>query len=224
MTRAGRSTIAFVAVALLVVACSTTTNNPTTDTTTTTATIVPGTTTSSVGTRPGPAPGVSTQPVPLDTSFIHADAPDLDSRPPDGTPRPGATLPEVKVGSITSANAYFAEGPEQEFREFTNQDRAIVGAPLVARDQYLDDYARAHAQAMGQAGGIYHSNINVLLCCYWTVGENVGIGPTARAIQYAYEASFGHFANLTDATFSRMGIGVYIDEAGRMWTVSEFAG
>jgi uncharacterized protein YkwD len=210
-----RRLLAVTALLVAGAACTTkTTNNPP-------ATTTSSTTTSSVGTRPGPAPDATT-PAPADASSLQLNADDFSSRPPGGGPRLGATFPSV--GSTSSSAAYFGEGPEQEFREYTNQDRAIVGAPLVARDTYLDSYARAQAQAMGEAGGIYHSNIGVLLCCYWSVGENVGYGGSARQIQYAYEASYGHFRNLTNETFSRMGIGVYIDNAGRMWTASTFAG
>ena len=54
------------------------------------------------------------------------------------------------------------------------------------------------------------------------MGENVGIGPNVGAIHQAFLASPEHYRNLADPVFTHVGIGVFVDGAGRTWTAHEF--
>lgn len=111
---------------------------------------------------------------------------------------------------------------ETLFFDFTNRDRATVGAPPLVRDETLDAYARNHALAMAAGGKLFHSDIASLLTDWSTIGENVGYGPNAAKIQEAYEGSPSHYENLTNVMFTATGVGVYVDANDRVYTVSEF--
>ena len=86
----------------------------------------------------------------------------------------------------------------------------------------LSAYAAQHAATMAGANHLHHSDISVLLGSWSTVGENVGVGPSVGAIHAALLASPGHYRNLSDAGFTHVGIGVYVDGGGRTWTAHVF--
>ena len=150
------------------------------------------------------------------------EAPDVDQRPPEGGKRPGA---DTSVLSAIATEPFSAESAaaEIEFVNATNWARRVVGARELIRESSLDAYARDHAARMAANGKIYHSSIADLLGVFWFVGENVGDGPSVGSIQLAYYASPGHFRNLTHETFEYFGVGVFLDSAGRVWTVQEYA-
>jgi uncharacterized protein YkwD len=114
-------------------------------------------------------------------------------------------------------------GAEWSFLALTNQARAAVGVGPLTMDASLQAYARYHAQEMAASGGIYHSDISQLLGPWSTVGENVGVGPSVDAIQNALLASPGHYRNLSDGGFGYVGVGVFVDASGRVWTAHVFA-
>jgi uncharacterized protein YkwD len=165
------------------------------------------------------------QPGAVDVSSLAMKAPDFDARPASGGPRTASGDGETQVGgeTVSVAMSAAAASAEDEFLTLTNQRRQEIGVAAVTRDASLDNYARAHAAAMAGARAIYHSDITKLLAGWWIVGENVGVGPDAPAIEAAYVASPSHYRNLTNATFLYTGLGVYIDASGRIWTAQEFA-
>jgi uncharacterized protein YkwD len=157
----------------------------------------------------------------IDASSRALSAPQFRDHPTStvATPMPVVDGPEVQSTTTTDP----ARAVEVELLDLTNADRAVVGARSLTRDADLDDYARAHAATMMAQGSISHSRIETLLGAWWFVGENVGTGPAALAIQGAYRASPGHFRNLTHEDFTTIGVGVVLDAAGRIWTVQIFA-
>jgi uncharacterized protein YkwD len=56
----------------------------------------------------------------------------------------------------------------------------------------------------------------------WTkLAENVGVGANFREIQVQFMASDAHRANILDAAFRRVGIGV-VRQGGRAWVTQIF--
>jgi uncharacterized protein YkwD len=142
-------------------------------------------------------------------------------------PQPGSesappAAPEPVAEAAPAVDGTFDASAAASFLALTNQARAEVGVAPLQLDGSLSAYARNHAMAMAAAGHLYHSEIKSLLGPWSLVGENVGVGPTVNAIQNALLASPSHYQNLSDAAFSSMGIAVFIDSAGRMYTVHVF--
>lgn len=142
---------------------------------------------------------------------------------PEAAPEPSPPVaPAPVVEAAPAVDGTFDASAAASFLALTNQARAEVGVAPLQLDASLSAYARNHAMAMAAAGHIYHSQISSLLGPWSLVGENVGVGPTVNAIQNALLASPSHYQNLSDGAFSSMGIAVFIDSAGRMYTVHVF--
>src|SRR5262245_37173914 len=96
----------------------------------------------------------------------------------------------------------------------TNTVRATVGVPALSLDPALSSIARQWAAVMGQQNNISHNpnykaQIEAAGFSNWRkTGENVGMGPTVQAIQNALVNSPGHYANITDGSFQKVGIGI----------------
>jgi uncharacterized protein YkwD len=140
---------------------------------------------------------------------------------PVADPVPAPAGPQATASA--PAGTWFEGGAEWDFLALTNAERARIGAGALVRDASLDDYARAHAVQMLHAGRIHHSDIGTLLGGWWTVGENVGVGPTVQPIQDALLASPSHYENISHGDYRAMGVGVLADGTGRIWTVHVFA-
>lgn len=57
---------------------------------------------------------------------------------------------------------------------------------------------------------IYHNkNLATELPPFKAAGENVGMGPDCDSIHTTFMASAGHKANILDADYTQMGVGVY---------------
>jgi uncharacterized protein YkwD len=62
---------------------------------------------------------------------------------------------------------------------------------------------------MAERGTVYHNeNLGSEIPPYEYAGENVGMGPDCETIFAAFKASRGHYENILDADFERLGVGV----------------
>jgi uncharacterized protein YkwD len=163
------------------------------------------------------APSTTTT-APADTSTTEAPKPSRSAAPPASTSTTSAPQPPpptVKGG--------FSSDAESAFRSDINSYRASQGLSKLARDGSLDSYARSWAKRMAEKGGISHSNISSLLSPWTSVGENVGVGGSVGSIFDALVASSGHRANMLGG-FTHLGVGVWKDSSGVLWTAHVFAG
>jgi hypothetical protein len=78
---------------------------------------------------------------------------------------------------------------------------------------------------MADDGTIYHNKnlSNEVGGDWWALGENVGMGPTCKAIHDAFMASPGHKANILDLDYNQAGIGVEIKD-DTVYVTEVFAG
>ena len=77
---------------------------------------------------------------------------------------------------------------------------------------------------MSDTNSFQHSNISSLLGPWSTVGENIAYGWSVQSMHDALVASSGHYANLTSSSFTHVGIGVWIEDGGKIWTTHVFGG
>jgi uncharacterized protein YkwD len=181
--------------------------------TTTTAAPVPSTT---AAPPPAPAPEPEPQPEPEPEPEPAPRKVRVAAAPPARAPAETAPAPTPPIDSAAAA----------DFTGRTNALRASVGLGPLVRDGSLDGLAVEWAAELASSGQLRHSTIpkTVVGRPWSTVGENVGFGPNVATVHDALVKSAGHYANLTGAGFSRVGIGVAIDGNGRVWVVEVFAG
>lgn len=108
---------------------------------------------------------------------------------------------------------------ENRIFELVNKERQLNGAPVLVRNNYLDDLAKSHSKRMIEEDFFEHSNFNL--------GENIfynpihynveGCGSTLTSNQQSecivsgWISSPGHHANMIDYGYVSTGIGVACD-------------
>lgn len=145
------------------------------------------------------------------------------SAAPPTTNPPASTTTSTSTTTTTTAPAGgYSSSAEGDFASSINSYRSSNGHSSLSRDGSLDSYARSWAKRMADDGGIGHSNVGSLIPPWSSVGENVGTGSSVSAVFNALKASSGHSANML-GDFTHMGIGVYRDGSGQLWTAHVFA-
>jgi len=123
--------------------------------------------------------------------------------------------------------ALVACNPQAEDQDFgmINSLRSRNGVAQLGRSAELNAKARAQADRMASRGRIYHSsNLASGVSPGWRViGENVAVAGSIDEAQAALEQSSGHLANMLNAQFTEVGIGVTASK-GRVYVVQVFVG
>jgi hypothetical protein len=118
----------------------------------------------------------------------------------------------VSASPMISAPAAHADSwsDAMAFVGAINGVRASRGVAPLAVDVRLDSLASWWAGRMAAAGGISHNpNLGAMLPAGWTIGgENVGFGGNVATLEYAFEHSPEHLANMVNPLYSTIGVGV----------------
>ena len=88
----------------------------------------------------------------------------------------------------------------------------------------LKTYARDWTYHMSDTNTFAHSDIGSLLGSWSTVGENIAYGWSVTSMHNALVNSPGHYANLTSPNFTHIGVGVWVESGGKIWTTHVFGG
>jgi uncharacterized protein YkwD len=158
---------------------------------------------------PPPAPPAPAPPPLLLPVFPIAPAPAPEPTPP---PPPAAS----PAGS----------GVEAEFLSGINGIRASAGLPGLVRDGELDRMAAEWSAQMAATGQLRHSGLVRRVVDSWGVaaGENVGRSGSVANMMAAFAGSSGHYANIVQPIFTRVGIATVVAPDGTMWSTHLFAG
>lgn len=135
--------------------------------------------------------------------------------PPKATPTTQPPPPPPPSGSFNS-------GMESDFYSRINSLRASNGLPALSANGSLASYARNWAKYMADQGSLGHSNIGSLVPPWSSAGENVGTGGSVGGIFGALAGSSAHLSNML-GNFTHVGVGVYVDAGGTIWTAHVFA-
>jgi len=154
------------------------------------------------------------------TSGTHNDAPESSSNPETVTTAPTATT--QPPSPPTTVTAEFRSDYEAEFHGRINSLRASSGLPALSRNGSLNARARDWAKTMAASGGLKHSNIGSLVPPWMAAAENVGKGGSVSSIFSLLKGSGSHVSNMV-GTYTDVGIGVWRDAGGTLWTVHVFA-
>lgn len=115
---------------------------------------------------------------------------------------------------------------EQSFVQMINQTRAGAGLPPLTVHPELTRQARSWASSMANTDQLAHApDISRGISAPWTVlGENVGVHGVRDIGQLhaAFVASPGHYANIVDARYTYVGVGVVVTAEGKLWTTHRF--
>lgn len=118
---------------------------------------------------------------------------------------------------------------EQTFLDRTNSLRSANGVAPLREHATLTKKAEDWARHMAATGTLAHSNLSSGLggLAWKSLGENVGMSsPTSNTlltIHNKFVSSSGHRANLLNAGFTHMGVGVHKDARGVVWVAEVFA-
>ncbi len=154
----------------------------------------------------------------------HGNSPDKSSAPPKPTP----PNPQQNPGKATVSAA-----GEAQALSLLNQDRAASGLPALKANSQLTRLAENYAIDMIKRGYFSHyspegqspfDRMNQAGISYRTAGENLAQNVSVTAAEKAFMNSSGHRANILNASFTEVGIGVVHSPDGSVYVVQEFIG
>jgi uncharacterized protein YkwD len=141
--------------------------------------------------------------------------------------RSSGALLAIVLLAVAAAGCMPADA--KTFLDRTNALRSSAGVPALKESDTLTRKAEAWAQHMASTGKLSHSNLtDGLSGLNWkALGENVGYasgsGDPLKRIHDMFVSSAPHRANLVNAGFTHMGVGVAKDSQGRVWVAEVFA-
>lgn len=143
------------------------------------------------------------------------------SAPP--TTAPNQPTPTTATPTTTTPThvAEFRSDYEADFYGRINSLRSSNGLPGLTRDGSLNSRARDWAKQMAANGSLSHSNLSSLLPPWSAAAENLGKGGAVNSVFSALAGSGGHYSNMV-GDFTNVGIGVWTDSSGVLWTVHVF--
>jgi hypothetical protein len=128
-----------------------------------------------------------------------------------------ATAAVVLGSMVVPASA----GAAGNFVSDVNAARGAAGLPPLAVSSDLAAAATRQANAMAQSATLFHTpNLSSAVCCWASLGENVGMGQSIASIHAAFMASPAHRDNILSSSYTQIGVGYAVDARGLLW-VSE---
>ncbi len=102
-----------------------------------------------------------------------------------------------------------------------NTARANHGLPALRISPDLMSAARSHTVAMAGQRMLFHTGSFTAICCWSSVGENVGRGYTVRGVHRSLMHSAPHRANILNPRMREVGVGV-VSSGGQLWVTEVF--
>jgi uncharacterized protein YkwD len=123
---------------------------------------------------------------------------------------------------LFAAPAASLDRPERKLATMTNTTRHRHDLPRLVKRATLRVAAERQSRQMAKDRRLFHGSLA------WTSGrrcwgQNVGKGPTVRAVFRAFMRSTDHRANMLDRCYRRAGYGVF-KTRGAVWVTVNFAG
>jgi len=124
------------------------------------------------------------------------------------------------------------------FLKYINTARETHGVKPLTLDEKLCEVARYRAQKMMEWGFVGHNipnvgkakdtleKFNIPAARLW-IGENAGIYTSEQKAHLMHDdfmASEGHKANIISPHYTRLGVGIAIDQFGNKWVMQIFVG
>lgn len=123
---------------------------------------------------------------------------------------------------LVSAAAVDPVSAENQFVDVINQERTSRGLQPLATNADLVAGARHQADAIRDAGRLFHNpNLGSVTTGWTKLGENVGYGGSVSGLHAAFMNSTGHRANILDPAYTHVGVGVVV-EGSTIWVAQVF--
>lgn len=138
-----------------------------------------------------------------------------------------AALAVVVAGGLlvglAPAAAHASGADDGAFLAHLNALRSSHGLRQLVETGDLNAVAAAHSRAMAGQQTIFHNASLTNVVANWQVlGENVGMGPSAAAIDTAFDHSPEHYANEVNPAYTQVGIGTASDSRGYLYVTLDF--
>lgn len=139
------------------------------------------------------------------------------------TAPPAASTTTLAPATTTTAppSGGFNSAHESSFASLINSHRSASGLSALSRNSGLDAEARAWSKQMAANGSLSHSQLGRFLPPWSSVAENVAVGGSVSSIFGGLTGSPGHNDNML-GDFTNLGVGVWVDSAGTVWTTHVF--
>ncbi len=120
---------------------------------------------------------------------------------------------------------------EQKLLDLLNHERAAEKLPALAWNGHAAQAARKHSRLLAQHGDLSHQfereeavpqRIAATGLRFTDSAENVAVADAPEEAHMALMLSPGHRANIMNARYNAVGIGVY-EAKGRLWVTQDFA-
>jgi uncharacterized protein YkwD len=132
-----------------------------------------------------------------------------------------AVLAALSMALVLLLTACLSSGQAAVADEM-NADRRAHGLRSLPTHDQLNRKAQAWAEKLARDGRLSHSSLSAgVPSCWRGLGENVGYGSSAAAVQDAYMRSSGHRANILATRWKWVGVG-YAKAGSRVYTVQVF--
>ncbi len=132
----------------------------------------------------------------------------------------GAIATSAVVVATTSPAYASSSGA---FVSDANSARASHGLSGLSVASDLSSIAQQHAAAMARNQSLYHnSSLGSDVCCWSSIGENVGEGQSESQIESAFMNSAPHRENILSSSFTQIGVGTATDSHGTIWVDEVF--
>jgi uncharacterized protein YkwD len=140
-----------------------------------------------------------------------------------------ASTPKTNPASGTTSSGLTAA--EQQAFNLLNADRTSNGLPALKLNAKLTSLADSYAQDMINRHFFAHTNPEGLSpfdrmrqagIPYTYAGENLAINSSVPNAEVAFMNSPGHRANILDANYNQVGLGVEVSPSGQVYVVQEF--
>jgi hypothetical protein len=119
--------------------------------------------------------------------------------------------------------AIASSADDARFVSATNSARGSHGLRAYATSADLSAVARRWAAHMAAHHQLEHNpSFTSQVCCWRSLGENVGVGATEAQIQRAFMASAPHRANILSSSFTQVGIGTARGSDGKLYVDALF--
>ncbi|MCE5286710.1 MAG: CAP domain-containing protein [Pelosinus sp.] len=164
----------------------------------------------------------------------HGDANDSSS-PANSVSQPSTPPASTSNGStVSTAPITPSNGTTDELRAFNllNADRAKNGLPALKWNSKLAGLAEDYGQDMINRHYFSHYNpegqspfdrMRTAGISYSYAGENLAINTSVDTAEQAFMNSPGHRANILNANYTEVGLGVRYDSRGEAYVVQEFS-
>src|SRR3954468_12689295 len=131
----------------------------------------------------------------------------------------GLATSTVLAATSTLAHARSAGA----FVSDTNSARASHGLSSYSVASDLTSVAQRHAAAMARNQSLYHnSSLGSDVCCWRSIGENIGEGQSESQVQSAFMNSAPHRENILSSAYTQIGVGTATDSHGTLWVDEVF--